>query len=373
MPLFAGSLLISGHENDESNQVETPKPESQSLTSSSEKNQHEVPTQKTSEAVTGKKIPVHNKILHQINPTLSSSLPAIAAEFYEARVLIANNFLKHENDEHSTKDALRYDNADAFSRPWAALSVHLGALVSRIPANYLAAKVTNLPELQSRFSSMVGYYTIVAECKYLRNPILGILRDAVKSELDRDPLYKDDPRNVSLTSILKNLYEQKNNLDKQDPKISKKELNIQRAALDSLLFTLSFALGLKFNASLGKTFGGLVGSGSILRDIVAREEAKNINEDDLLKLRHRTRAEMVTWPSLFTFNASLQAMIKTFMPKLFPDDKLAQEHLVEMIGNLSQAGVYCVGKAPSQAKLEMMSELGQFKKLWKAIDWYVKP
>ncbi len=373
-----GLGVLSGHEASEVRQ-ELPKPESKSLANASrtETSTRQVSETSTNTTPTETKTPLTNRMMHQINPTLSSSLPAIAAEFYEAKVLIANNFVKHKNDLDSTEDALRYDNADAFSRPWAALSVHLGALFSRLPANYLAAKVTNLPELQSRFSSMVGYYTIVAECKYLRNPILGILRDAVKAELDSNPCqYKNDPKNIPLTAILKNLRKKRDELggnEQRDSRVSVRELNLQRTTLDLVLFALSFGLGLKFNASLGKTFGGIVGSASILRDIVSREQAKNTNLDDLLKLEHRTRAEMITWPSLFTFNASLQAMIKIFMPQLFPGDILAQENLVEMIGNLSQAGVYCVGKAPAQAKLEMMSELGQFKKLWRAIDWYVKP
>lgn len=376
IPFLVGLTAVKGHG---ANPSITSEPEfsNNSIDSKKQTKQEKNPAKEINRTPTEPQTPLANRMMHKINPTLSSSLPAIAAEFYEAKALITNNFVKHENDEHSTEDALRYDNADAFSRPWAALSVHLGALVSRIPANYLAARVTKLPELQSRFSSMVGYYTIVAECKYLRNPVLGILRDAVKAELDTKPkLYKNDPRNIPLIAILKSLRKKRDELEQSqnlNPDPSVRDLNTQRAALDLVLFSLSFGLGLKFNASLGKTFGGIVGSASILRDIVSREEAKNTNPDDLLKLGHRTRAEMVTWPSLFTFNAGLQVMIKTFIPKLFPEDTLAQEHLVEMIGNLSQAGVYCVGKAPAQAKLEMMSELGQFKKLWKAIDWYVKP
>ncbi len=320
-------------------------------------------------------LPLSNRAMHWVNPTLSSSLPAIAAEFYEAKVLIANNFVKHMQDSHSSEDALRYDNADAYSRPWAGLVVQLGAILSRYPANFLATAFTASPQMQSRFASMFSYYTIVGEVKYLRNPVLGELRDAVRAELNSDPSkYKNDPKNIPLLRLLSKLCERRADLIKDNISIdgiSTQELNLRRSAIDLLIFAMSLASGLMLNASSGKAIGGLVGTACILRDVVARESKKGIHPDELSKLRDRTRAEMITWPSLFSFNAILQNMIHVYMPKLFPGDNLAQEHLVEMIGNLCQAGVYCVGKTNAQSKLEMASELGN-QDWWKVVDWYVQ-
>ncbi len=376
MPFLAGSMLISGHTSDKSNQVEAPRGKSQSLANATENTKQEIPIQKTSETATDTKIPTSNKVLHWINPTLSSSLPAIAAEFREAYVLIAKNFEKHQKNPMSSEHALRFDNADAFCRPWAALVVHTGALISRLPADYLAAQVTNSPEFQSRFASMIGYYTIAGEVKYIRNPFLGYLRDLVKAELERNPAkYKNDPGKISWGTLFKILWNGRKNLEKEassNPKLSKKELDLIRTALDSLIFTLSWVFGLKVNAGTGKALGGVVGTGYILRDIVAREEAKCSDPDELLKLNDRTRAEMLAWPALFTFNAVLQSVVNRYMQKFFPEDSLAQEHWVELIGNLAQAFAYCGVKTPAQAGLEKISELGP-QGIWRPVDWYVKP
>lgn len=361
-----GLLTVSGHATNE-----IKKQPEQKNQSNAEELTNKALAQKTNKKT---KAPLVNHVMHCVNPTLSSSLPAIGAEFYEAKVLIANNFVKHAEDPHSSEDALRYDNADAYCRPWAGLIIQLGALLARYPANFLAASFTDSVQMQSRFASMLSYYTIIGEVKYLRNPILSELRDVVKAELNKYPdEYRNDPRNIPLTILVKNLCERKKDLEKANEgieKISTKELNLKRSAIDLLIFGLSFALGLKLNASSGKALGGIVGSAYILRDVIAGELKKGINPDDLGKLRDRTRAEMITWPTLFTFNAILQNMVHAYMPKLFPGDKLAQEHLVEMIGNLSQAGIYCVGKTAAQSRLEMASELGN-QDVWKIIDWYI--
>ena len=376
-PFLAGSLLISGHSRDESKQVEAPKPKSPNLANSSEKVKQKIPPQKISEPVPDTKIPIANRVMHKINPTLSSSIPAIAVEFREAKVLIAENFKKHKKNPMSSEQALRFDNADAFCRPWAALVVHAGALFARLPANYLAPLINNSPEFKSRFASMVGYYTIAGEVKYIRNPFLGYLRDLVKAELERDPKkYKNDPGKISWGTLFKILWKGRKNLEKEssnNSKLSKQELDLIRISLDLLIFTLSWILGLKLNAGTGKALGGVVGTGYILRDIVAREEAKDSDFDELLKLRDRTRAEMLTWPALFTFNAVLQNAVKLSLPKVFSEDELAQEHLIEIIGNLAQATAYCFGKIPAQAGLEKISELGQHDIWWRPVDWYVKP
>lgn len=306
-----------------------------------------------------------NRILEYLNPNLTEAIPVVICNFYESSRLVENNF-KTKTGELE----IRNSNADTFARAISGSLSYLALLGSRVPIKSATETVKeSLPKNKdnspiisdksvSNFSTISAFHFQTLVLVYGTVPLIKIFREAYLEVL-KDEKYKNDPRKVLFTEVIKAIVKNKEKIAldiaddikhiKQIPKdYIEGGLGTPRGYIDHLTMALSYIVGME-NTGLGRFSACVSRSGLISRNLIALEDEKELPFKNQVV---RCAAESITWPSLYAGNGLAQVALNRSNVIPNPENNLSTFNLKELIGNLVFMGIFISVKAPAQRGLE---------------------
>lgn len=307
--------------------------------------------------ITEKNLMVDN-IIKTLNPSVTDSILSVHSQLTESSKLIDKNL-----ETIKDTDTLAYSNSDALMQGYVAPITYASSLLSRLPIEAIIKLVShNLSPKQiselTTISSFHGHTFIVLT---LRNFIVQEGRDIILDLLEKNPKYKNDPRNIPYSILLKELGNNKEsisqNFKKNLTKITSMQetyinsLSTNRGWIDTAIVGSSFPIAFS-NTGLSRFFGmvlrhGLSGRNMILRDI-EKGDPKKIEEQTI-----RASTNLVTYPSNLAVNAIFQEILKkTNWDKNISKDTQVQSHFRDLLSTIFSFGVYQTGKIKMQQAME---------------------
>lgn len=306
-----------------------------------------------------------NKILEYLNPNLTEAIPVVICNFYESSKLIENNF-----ETKVGEFEIRNSNADTYARAISGSLSYLALLGSRVSIEsgseaikkHLSEDTKKAFKVSdkniSNFSTISAFHFQTLILVYGTVPLIKIFREAYLETLKNEK-YKNDPRKVSLSEIVKAIIKNKEKIAldisddinhiKQIPKdYVQGGLGTSRGYIDHLTIALSYIIGMQ-NTGLGRFSACVSRSGLISRNLIALE-----NEEELPYKNQvvRCAAESITWPSMYASNGIAQSALNYSNAIPNPENNLGTSNLKELIGNLVFTAIFIMVKTPAQKGLE---------------------